>query len=76
VLTRMLDNGVSNRASSFQRAAEMLKAKNVNGVGRAIPNFLHYAYQCMRPIADRTFRDLPLVGRVYRRSVFGVRRGF
>lgn len=76
VLTRMRDDGVSNRASSFQRAAEMLRAKRVNGVGRAIPNFLHYTYQCMRPIADRAFADLPLVGRVYRRSVFSLRRGF
>lgn len=76
VITRMFNAGISHRATSFLRAAEMLKAKKANGVGSAIPNFLHYAYQCVRPVADRTIRDIPLIGRIYRRSISSLRRGF
>ena len=76
VVTRMLNTGISHRASSFRRAAEMLKAKKANGVGRAIPNFLHYAYQCVRPVADRTLANIPLIGRIYRRFISNLRRGF
>jgi len=75
VVTRMLTGGISHRAI-LQRAAEMLKAKKKNAVGRTIPNLLHYAYQCVRPVADRTLRDIPLIGRVYRRLISSLRRGF
>ena len=75
VVTRMLAGGISDKAI-FRRAAEMLKAKNRHGVGSVIPNFLHCAYHCVRPVADRTLADIPLIGRIYRRFISSLRRGF